>query len=116
MATDALLDLSVLERLLQGDREQMRKFADKFIHAAAHDLHEIAAAIAAGDHEQLRHLGHRARSAALSVGATAMASLYHHLERLPADASTALANARHLLAELKETLHHTTTSLRAAGL
>lgn len=115
MPADALLDLSVLERLLQGDRQQMRKFADRFIHAAASDLQEIAAAIAAGDHEALRHLGHRARAASLTVGATAMASLYLHFGRLPADTAAALATARQLLAELRETLQHTASSLRSAG-
>lgn len=116
MTADALLDLSVLERLLQGDRQQMRKFADKFIQTAARDLDQIAAALAAGEHDQLRHLGHRARSAALTVGAAAMASLYLHLERLPSDPASALSVARKLLDELEAALQHTTTSLRAAGL
>lgn len=114
MATrDALLDLSVLERLLRGDRQQMRKFADKFIHIATRDLQELAAAIEASDPAGLRHLGHRARSAALTVGANAMAGLYLQLEHLPADADLALSTARRLLAALRATFERTAECLGA---
>lgn len=116
MGSDPLLDLSVLEHLLGGDWQQMRKFAGKFLHTAASDLEEIDAALAAGDHAMLRHLGHRARAAALTVGAHAMAALYLRLERLPGDAQDAIESARSLLARLRETLALTAHRLRAAGL
>lgn len=112
MTSDPMLDLSVLERLLGGNRELMRKFAGRFVDTTAEALVEIDSALGAADLEQLRHLGHRTRSAALAVGASAMAESCQQLEQLAGDA----AAAARVVADLQAAFAATAGRLQAARL
>lgn len=116
MASDPYFDISVLESLLEGDRQMMGRFASRFTGAAHSALAEIDGALAAGDLAQLRHLGHRTRSAALTVGAGAIAGLCKELELLPHDAPDSLGAARALVSELHAALAATTARMTGAGL
>ncbi|MFD2366942.1 Hpt domain-containing protein [Pseudoduganella sp. GCM10020061] len=106
-----LFDPSVLEQLLAGNREMMGRFAHRFVESARHALAEIDAALAAQDAHQLRHLGHRTRSAALTVGAAGMAELCARLEQLQD-----LAAASPLVGDLHSAFSATVAGLRGAGL
>lgn len=112
MAPDRFLDLSVLERLLGGNRGLMQKFAGRFLDAGANALSEIDGALGAADLAQLRHLGHRTRSAALAVGAAEMAELCRQLEHTPDDT----AAAAQVVAQLHAAFSATAARMHAAGL
>ena len=116
MVPAPFFDISVLDTLLEGDRTMMRRFASRFIDTARSALAEIDSALAAGDLPQLRHLGHRTRSGALTVGATAMAGLCKQLELLPPDAPDSHGAARALVHELHAALAATAHSMHEAGL
>ncbi|HEU4850779.1 MAG TPA: Hpt domain-containing protein [Telluria sp.] len=116
MAHDPHFDIAVLDSLLEGDRQMMCRFATRFIGAAHSAMAEIDGALAAGDLAQLRHLGHRTLSAALTVGAVGIAGLCRQLERLPHDAPDGLGAARVLVADLHSALAATSASMADAGL
>lgn len=111
MAPDRFLDLTVLERLLGGNRHLMEKFARRFLDAAHGALAEIEAALGANNVALLRHLGHRTRSAALTLGATEMAELCRQLEHLPDDLNAAAP----VVAELRSALAATAARLHQAA-
>ena len=81
MASERSFDATVMERMLGGNRDLMLKFAGRFMASARDALAEIDLALGEGDVEQLQHLGHRTKSAALTVGAQEMAALCEQLER-----------------------------------
>jgi HPt (histidine-containing phosphotransfer) domain-containing protein len=112
MEHDPYFDISVLNTLLEGDRQMMRRFAARFIETARSALAEIDSALAAGDLPQLRHLGHRTRSGALTVGAGAIAALCKQLELLPDGPGPAQA----LVDELHAALAATAARMNEAGL
>lgn len=65
------LDLSVLEALVGHDAAKFRKFALLFISSMETVLNEVDAAVAQQDMATLGAMGHRAKSTALNIGATA---------------------------------------------
>lgn len=111
MAGDSLFDIAAMEHMLGADRGLLVKFAGKFLESARAALEDIDAALEAGDAEQLRHLGHRTRSAALTVGAQEMAALCLQLE-YAADASSAAP----VVGSLHAVLDATAARMRGAGL
>ena len=80
----AIIDLSVLGKLLSYDQDKVRKFAFKFLQSTEDGLAELDKAIACGDLARVRELGHRFKSAARTVGAIGMGELFFALEKLPA--------------------------------
>lgn len=111
MANNRVFDISVMEHMLGADRVLLAKFAGKFLESARAALEEIDAALEAGDAEQLRHLGHRTKSAALTVGAQDMAALCLQLERA-ADAPSSAP----VVGSLHAALAATAARMREAGL
>jgi HPt (histidine-containing phosphotransfer) domain-containing protein len=65
------LDLSVLEMLVGHDATKFRKFALLFISSMETVLTEVDTAVAQKDMATLGAMGHRAKSTALNIGATA---------------------------------------------
>ncbi|HAT33826.1 MAG TPA: hybrid sensor histidine kinase/response regulator [Janthinobacterium sp.] len=82
----AVIDLSILAKLLGFHPQKVRKFAFKFLQSAQDGFADIAAALARGDLQQVRELGHRIKSSARTVGALGMAELCQELENLPREA------------------------------
>jgi two-component system sensor histidine kinase/response regulator len=95
------IDLAVLARLVGGNPDTVRRMALRFVQAGRDGLGELEAALAAGNVERIRELGHRVKSAALTVGAAGVADLCLRLERLP-EAEPAAAQA--LIARLSALL------------
>ncbi|MES2126890.1 MAG: PAS domain S-box protein [Pseudomonadota bacterium] len=79
----AVIDLSVLGKLLSYDQDKVRKFAFKFLQSTEEGLAEMDRAIDSGDLARVRELGHRFKSAARTVGALGMGDLFLALEKLP---------------------------------
>jgi len=98
----AIIDLSVLAQLLGYHPHKIRKFAFKFLQTTEAGFNEMEAALAAGELQKLRELGHRIKSSARAVGALGMAELCLQMEQLApdADAKTGAAAARSLLDRL----------------
>jgi HPt (histidine-containing phosphotransfer) domain-containing protein len=75
---------------------------------AATTLHELRAALDAGDGDEVRRLAHRLKGSARNVGATGMAELAAALEQRPPDTPAALARLASALeptcAQLRATL------------
>ncbi|MFM2088920.1 MAG: hypothetical protein RLZZ237_3789, partial [Pseudomonadota bacterium] len=83
LAGDPLvIDLSILAKLLGYNPQKVRKFAFKFLQTTQDGFAEIDAALARGDVNQVRELGHRIKSSARTVGALGLAELCHSLEVL----------------------------------
>lgn len=78
-----IIDLTILARLLDFNEDKVRTFAVKFLHATEAGLAEMETALAGGDLQRVRALGHRTKSAARIVGALGMATLCEQLENLP---------------------------------
>ncbi|KRC00097.1 PAS domain S-box protein [Duganella sp. Root198D2] len=89
----AIIDLSVLAQLLGYQPQKIRKFAFKFLQTTEAGLAEMEAALAAGELQKLRELGHRIKSSARAVGALGMAELCLQMEQLAPDADAAAARA-----------------------
>ena len=68
------LDLSVLDALVEHDAAKFHKFAQLFMHSVEGVMAEVDTAIAQGDMAKLAAMGHRAKSTALSIGATEFAN------------------------------------------
>ncbi|MCP2006907.1 response regulator [Duganella violaceipulchra] len=101
----AVIDLSVLAALLGYDPQKVRKFAFKFLLSTQEGMREIEAALAHGEVQRARDLGHRIKSAARSVGAFRMADLCEDLEQLAqTEAASELAAALAIVAQLKDLL------------
>jgi two-component system sensor histidine kinase/response regulator len=113
----AVIDLSVLAKLLSYDQDKVRKFAFKFLHSSQQGFDEMDAALAAGQVERVRELGHRIKSAARTVGAIGMAELCQQLEHLAAGepeaeraaAAELVARLWTLLAAISEQIVQNTT-------
>ncbi|CAN7386746.1 response regulator [Pseudoduganella sp. LjRoot289] len=117
-ADAAAIDLSVLAALLGDDPGKVRKFAFKFLLSSQEGVRDIEAALARGEVQTVRDLGHRIKSAARSVGAFRMADLCQDLEQLAqGDAAGEAAGARSIVAQLKDLLQQVTTQVMqdAAG-
>lgn len=94
----AIIDLTVLARLVSHDRAKVRKFSLKFLQTSEQGVDAMQRALTAGDLDKLGELGHRLKSSARVVGAFGLAALCQQLEDLPsaseADIEVALAQAR----------------------
>jgi len=96
-----VIDLAILAGLLSFDRHKVRKFAFKFLQTTRDGFDEMEEALAAGNIERVRQLGHRIKSSARTVGAFGMGELCMALEDLPrTSAEHELAEARALLGRL----------------
>ena len=109
----AVIDLSILAKLLGYHPEKVRKFAFKFLHNAQEGLSAMEVALKRGDLAQVRELGHRLKSPARTVGALGMGEMFASLELLPASATDAvnLATARASLARLWPLLEQITEQI-----
>jgi CheY-like chemotaxis protein len=85
----AVIDLSILAKLLGYHPHKVRKFAFKFLQNTQDGLNQMEAALRRGDLGALRDLGHKLKSPARTVGALGMGELLLKLEQLPADGSDA---------------------------
>ncbi|MET3132618.1 PAS domain S-box-containing protein [Oxalobacteraceae bacterium GrIS 1.11] len=89
-----VIDLSILAKLLGYNPQKVRKFAFKFLQTTQDGFADIETALARGDVQQARELGHRIKSSARTVGALGMAELCQQLETLPpSDAAQVQAGA-----------------------
>ncbi len=90
------LDLSVLDALVGNDAAKFRKFALLFISSMETVLNEVDSACAAQDMGTLGAMGHRAKSTALNIGATAFSRQCLLLEQTAraqkVDEATSIAN------------------------
>ena len=98
----AVLDVNALARTFSNDPVKMRKYAQLFLDTARDGLAEMEQAMALEDLKRLADLGHRTKSSALAVGATAFASLCLQLESLRRGGD--LPQARALLAQMEPAL------------
>ena len=98
----AVLDVSALARTFSNDPVKMRKYAQLFLDTARDGLAEMEQALALEDLKRLADLGHRTKSSALAVGATAFAALCLQLEGLRRGGD--LLQARALLAQMEPAL------------
>jgi two-component system sensor histidine kinase/response regulator len=78
-----VIDLAILAKLLSYDQQKVRKFAFKFLQTTQAGFDEMENAMATGNIDRVRELGHRIKSAARTVGALGMAELCERLETLP---------------------------------
>jgi two-component system sensor histidine kinase/response regulator len=84
MAGDpAIIDLSILAKLLSYNQDKVRKFAFKFLETTQDGFNDIDTALKTGDIARIRELGHRIKSSARTVGAIGLADLCLALEKLP---------------------------------
>lgn len=96
-----VIDLTILAKLLSYDQDKVRKFAFKFLQTTQGGFEEMESALAAGNVDRVRELGHRIKSAARTVGALGMADLCEKLEHLPVTGPTEdRAAARAIVATL----------------
>jgi two-component system sensor histidine kinase/response regulator len=79
----AIIDLSILAKLLSYNQDKVRKFAFKFLETTQDGFNDIDTALRAGDIARVRELGHRIKSSARTVGAIGLAELCLQLEALP---------------------------------
>lgn len=91
------LDLSVLDTLVNHDPTKFRKFALLFMSSMETVLSEVDAAVAKHDMTTLGAMGHRAKSTALNIGATAFSRQCLQLEQTAraqqVDQATAIAHS-----------------------
>jgi len=85
----AVIDLSILAKLLGYHPHKVRKFAFKFLQNTQDGLTQMEAALQRGDLAALREIGHRLKSPARTVGALGMGELLLELEQLPVTDSDA---------------------------
>ncbi|WP_229219144.1 PAS domain S-box protein [Duganella sp. BJB1802] len=111
----AVIDLSILAKLLGYHPHKVRKFAFKFLHNAQDGLAQMERALQKGDLAGVRELGHRLKSPARTVGALGMGELMLQLEQLPAEgmperaAAAILAQLWVLLEQITEQIMTNTT-------
>ena len=97
-----VMDLSVLAMLLGYDEGKIRKFAHAFLNSSQDGIRDMEAALARGDVETARQVGHRMKGAARTVGAFSMGDLCEEMEQLaPAEANSAQADARAIVRQLQ---------------
>jgi len=97
----AVIDLSILAKLLGYHPHKVRKFAFKFLQNTQDGLNQMEAALGRGDLAALRELGHKLKSPARTVGALGMGELLLEMEKLPPEASDA-DNQQHAQALLQK--------------
>jgi PAS domain S-box-containing protein len=109
----AVIDLSILAKLLGYHPHKVRKFAFKFLQNVQDGLDQMEAALRRGDLAALRDLGHKLKSPARTVGALGMGELMLALEQLPAAASDAdnQQRAQQLLLQLWPLLEQITEQI-----
>jgi CheY-like chemotaxis protein len=101
-ADPAVIDLSVLADLIGDDPDKLQKFALKFLQSAEEGVRDMAAALACGDVQAVRELGHRLKASARTVGAFGMADLCQALEQLaPTSSADEIALAQPMVEQLK---------------
>ena len=96
----AVIDLSILAKLLGYHPHKVRKFAFKFLQNSQDGITRMEAALRGGDLAGVRELSHRLKSPARTVGALGMGELLRELEQLPLEQQAGQARARALIAEL----------------
>lgn len=85
------LDLGVLDALVGHDAAKFHKFARLFIHSMETVMAEVDGAIAQEDLSILAAMGHRAKSTALNIGATAFSQQCLLMEQAARAQETAAA-------------------------
>ena len=112
----AVIDLSILAKLLSDDTAKVKKFAVKFLQSSQGGFEEMETSLAAGNVQRVRELGHRIKSAARTVGALGMAELCERLEHLaPGTPAQEMAAARPIVAALWPLLAQITEHIRHTG-
>ncbi len=110
-----VIDLSVLAKLLDYHPHKIRKFAFKFVQSTQEGLAAMDTALARGDIQAMRELGHRIKSAACTVGALGMGELCGQMELLapgqPGDSGDEKARAAALMARLWPLLEQITEQI-----
>ncbi|WP_229210401.1 PAS domain S-box protein [Duganella sp. CF517] len=96
----AVIDLSILAKLLGYHPHKVRKFAFKFLQNSQDVITRMESALKRGDMTAVRDLSHRLKSPARTVGALGMGELLLELEELAPDDPASAAKARALLADL----------------
>ncbi|TFW21520.1 PAS domain S-box protein, partial [Duganella callida] len=106
----AVIDLSILAKLLGYHPHKVRKFAFKFLQNTQDGLTQMEAALARGDLQALRELGHKLKSPARTVGALGLAELLQQLEQTAAG-DDGSRQARALLQQLWPLLERITEQI-----
>lgn len=101
-AASAVIDLSVLERIMGSDPAKIHKFALKYLSSAQQGLEEIETSLQQENMAALAALGHRNKSPARTVGATAYADLCQSLEQFKGGGD--IAQARQIVAQMRTLL------------
>lgn len=83
LMTSAQIDWNVLAQLLEQDIDSVHKFARVFLNTTRDGVQELEAALASGNFERMRELGHKMKTSAYIVGASGIAALCESLEQLP---------------------------------
>ena len=100
-----VMDLSVLAMLLGYDEGKIRKFAHAFLRSSQDGIRDMEAALARGDVETARQVGHRMKGAARTVGAFSMGDLCEEMEQLaPGEENIEKAEAMAVLERLQALL------------
>ena len=94
-----IIDLSVLAKLIGGNKLEMREFVLKFMVSAQQGLTEIEAALERNDLAALGTLGHHNRCPAIMVGAMGFANLCQALEQCQDNAN--LEQARDIVSQMR---------------
>jgi len=108
VVTDALLDVTVLERLIGPDPAVVREFLGEFRTTAVEQAHEIRQAATRGDLGRVNFVAHKLKSTARSVGALPFGELCADLERV-----AKLGDARGVAVRLPRFDHQLTLLLGA---
>lgn len=98
----AIIDLSVLVKMLGDIPEKLQRFSFRFIESAQSGLLDIEVALAAGDVGRLGAIGHRIKSSASSVGAMKFAELCFALELAGKDGD--MGKVREIVPQLRPLL------------
>jgi signal transduction histidine kinase/ActR/RegA family two-component response regulator/HPt (histidine-containing phosphotransfer) domain-containing protein len=108
----AVIDLSVLAELFGHDPQKVRKFTFKFLESTQEVVRDMEAALARGEVQPVRELGHRIKSAARTVGAFGMADLCQDLELLTSgETADEVARAQPIVAQLRVLLEQVTEQI-----
>ncbi|SNT10701.1 PAS domain S-box-containing protein [Noviherbaspirillum humi] len=105
-----LIDLDVLAQMVGSDPEKLAKFAFMFIDTATASIAEIEAVFRQQDLARLKALGHRLKSSANAVGASAFARLCLALEKECAS----LVQAEQVILQMRPMLERIAVQIRAA--
>ncbi len=108
----SLIDLDILAKHFNGNPEKVRKFAFRFLENAWQNLTEMEDALAAENLALLAALGHRSKSGARAVGATAFAELCQSLEELKENGS--FEQARNIVDTMRPMLEQIVFHTRSA--